>query len=811
MSIIGSNILAGASGQGGGYTIENSLRFQASATAYLSRTNTNSPTNNKIGTLSMWVKRGALSSGTGNNQYLIETGTGSTNNSYFQLYFVTTDNLSMGQYSWAGYTTTQVYRDPSAWYHIVLSYNSTLASNNVSLYVNNVLQGTTTVTQNTNWAILNSGQEIDIGRHSGVNRPFDGYITEVNLIDGQALDPTSFGEYNADTGVWQPVKYAGTYGTNGFYLNFSDASTTTTLGYDYSGQSNNWLLNNFSLTGTDYCSMTDTPTPYLGGGNYAVLNPLDTHSSTTLSDGNLKQTGLGLGRSNASLRLPSSGKWYCEFINSSATNSNIGIGFGVSADSVPLNGNSAATNSYHFYASNAGYITNSGTYTAISSWTNSANQTFQLAVDIDNGKVWIGQNNIWWNSSGGSTGDPSTGANPTFTLSATGFKVFTYIDSITSFSWQANFGQRPFAYTPPTGFLPLHTGNLPDSDIVDGSKYFDVLTYTGNGYPTSGTQSVTGLDFQPDFLWIKDRSAALNNFLQDSIRGSTKVLRSNTTGAENTEATAVTSFDANGFSLGANNEVNTQNDAFVGWSWKANGTGVSNGAGSIESTVSANQAAGFSIVSFTTNNTAGATVGHSLGAVPAVIIVKYRNLTGTNWVVYHKNMSATPQNNYLNLNLPNGIGTSSDPWNNTAPTSSVITLGSGVGSASSTNYGTYDSVAYCFAEVEGFSKFDKYLGNGLPDGPFVYCGFRPKFVLIKSTAGDNWTIVDTSRNPYNVANARLFPSAPNQEATATDNCDILSNGFKVRIGSTDTGANGNGTTYIYMAFAENPFKNSLAR
>jgi hypothetical protein len=215
------------------------------------------------------------------------------------------------------------------------------------------------------------------------------------------------------------------------------------------------------------------------------------------------------------------------------------------------------------------------------------------------------------------------------------------------------------------------------------------------------------------------------------------------------------------------------------------------------------------VVTFTTNNTAGATVGHGLGVAPSMIIMKYRGLAA-NWVVYHKDMSASPQNNYLNLNLTSSIGTSTDPWNNTAPTSSVITMGTGVGSSSSTNYGVYTSVAYCFADVEGYSKFGSYTGNGSADGTFVYTGFRPAFVMIKSSSNAAyWVIEDSSRNPSNVVNLELFPNDSTAETNASRSVDFLSNGFKLR--HTDTTQNGSAYTYIYMAFAENPFKNSLAR
>jgi len=399
--------------------------------------------------------------------------------------------------------------------------------------------------------------------------------------------------------------------------------------------------------------------------------------------------------------------------------------------------------------------------------------------------------------------NPATATSPAYSgLSGDYFFGAMTYNSPYGGTWSANFGQRPFAYTPPTGFKPLHTGNLPDSAIVDGSKYFDAVTYTGNGYPTSGTQSISTVNFQPDFVWIKDRSrGGYNHFLQDVLRGSTNVLRSNTTGAENTESTAVTSFNADGFSLGASNEVNYQNDAFISWNWKANGAGVSNTDGSITSTVSANPTAGFSIVTYTGNGSTG-TVGHGLGVAPSMMVFKERSTT-RDWIVYHKVLGAGYR---VFLNLSDASGASSANFNNTSPTSSVFSIGATT--ATNENSGTY--VAYCFADVEGYSKFGGYTGNGSADGPFIYTGFRPAFVIIKKTSGPMaWNIHDSTRSAYNVSDKFFYANDAGAERVDPE-MDLLSNGFKLR--TTDfTYVNQSGGTYIYMAFAENPFKNSLAR
>lgn len=823
MSLVNQNILGGAAAQGD-YTIERSLRLRSSASAYLSRTPA-SAGNRKTWSWSGWVKRGSLGTPA---KTIFSAGTnGSSARGIID--FNDTNTLRFGfndGSTWYIAETTAVFRDPSAWYHIVVKCDLSNAtqSSRAALYVNGVQQTTNSVAWPNADQVFNNTVFHGIGRNYGDGTQYlDGYLTEVNFIDGQALTPSDFGNYNEDTGVWQPAKYAGSYGTNGFYLPFSDNTTTTTLAADASGNGNDWTPNNISLTsGVTYDSMTDTPTPYADGGNYAVLNPLTIGTSNTnILDGNLNAaaassgSGSNWGAAFSSIAIPTSGKWYAEgqaYINAGVGNNSV-LGVVDSASFVPAH--NAILYAYttgegfdgiyiSLFNNNAQPVSDGVLGTAVGSLTGTTVDVM-LAVDVDAGKVWAGYDGTWLNS-----GDPvaGTGQVALRTFSPTDVVAVGTAFSDNAQGMKANFGQRPFAYTPPTGFLPLHTGNLPDSAIVDGSEYFDAVTWTGNG----ASRSITGLNFQPDFVWPKSRSAAIGHLQFDAVRGATKYLQSASTSAEGTGSDSLTAFNANGFSLGADTSttgVNQNGTTYVAWNWKANGAGVSNTDGSITSTVSANPTSGFSIVSFTTNNTAGATVGHGLGDIPAMIIVKYRNLTGTNWVVYHKNMSATPQNNYLNLNVTSGIGTSSDPWNNTAPTSDVITLGAGVGSASSTNYGTFTSVAYCFAEVPGFSKFGSYTGNGSTDGPFVFLGFRPKFLLIKKTsATDNWVVIDTTRDNDNLVTQRLLPNLSDAESTA-DMGDILSNGYKIRTSGGLT--NTSGATFIYMAFAEHPFANALAR
>ena len=333
------------------------------------------------------------------------------------------------------------------------------------------------------------------------------------------------------------------------------------------------------------------------------------------------------------------------------------------------------------------------------------------------------------------------------------------------------------------------------------------LLYVSGG----GAQTVTGLEFQPDMVWVKIRGTIQEPSITDSVRGVNSQLRPANPAAQSTYTDCLTSFNSDGFSLGAdatNHSYNYYSGSAVAWNWKANGSGVSNTDGTITSTVSANTTAGFSIVTYTGNATAGATVGHGLGTVPSMVILKSRTVA-TNWYVWHQNLTQPDYQIYLNLTSAQD-NTGITAFNDKAPTSAVFEL-PGTGYGSNNASATY--VAYCFAEVEGFSKMGSYIGNGSTDGPFVFCGFRPSFIMWKVSSGTtgHWEIVDTAREPYNQCDQVLFASSASAESSASSSYyqDILSNGFKIR--NTDTSQNGNTYTYIYIAFAENPFKNSLAR
>jgi hypothetical protein len=367
---------------------------------------------------------------------------------------------------------------------------------------------------------------------------------------------------------------------------------------------------------------------------------------------------------------------------------------------------------------------------------------------------------------------------------------------------------------------------MPTPTIPAGNLFMNATLYTGNSGTQSIVNGVAGQAFQPDFVWLKSRSNALDNGLYDSVRGIQKDLGSNSTGAENYGGTGeLTAFNSNGFTLvnSGNYQTNQSGYTYVGWQWKAGGTAttiavgsISSGVPSVASSVSANTTSGFSIVTWTGTSAVSATIGHGLGVAPKFVIIKQRTPANAgllyDWNSYHASLGA---DYFIGLNATGGATsyTVADLWSRTNPSNTVITLGSSVGTGATgynvNNYSGTTYVAYCWAEIAGFSKFGSYTGNGSTDGPFIYTGFRPKFVLMKaSSSTSNWTIIDTSRDTYNYTQYGLYPNLSNSESNPGA-MDILSNGLKIR--STFTDVNGSGTTYIYMAFAENPFKYANAR
>jgi hypothetical protein len=796
----------------GGYQISRSLRFNSADSAYLTRTPATA-TNQKTWTWSAWVKRSTLDV----NQVIFAAGTSNSLRTYIN--FLPGDALVISSEITAGVvlelTTTQVFRDVSAWYNITIAVDTTQATNTnrAKIYVNGTqvtsFSAATYPSQNTDLLGINSTDPHTIGVRGtySLTTFLPAYLTEIYLIDGQALTPSSFGETNAQTGVWQPKAYSGSYGTNGFYLNFSDNSNTTaaTLGKDYSGNGNNWTPNNFSVTaGAGNDSLVDSPTSYgvdtgVGGtvrGNYATLSP--TYAGATgITNGNLDVTLSG-GTQYGTMSL-TTGKWYWEVTpTASLSGSYLGV-----MDSTFIKTDATwGTTTTSTYVNNGNQygIGGTGAYGA----TYTTGDVIGFALDLDNGTMVFYKN-------GTSQGTASTG------MTGREWRPMLYASGGT---YACNFGQRPFVHAAPSGFKALCTQNLPTPAIgataaTQAGKFFNPVLYTGN---STANTSITGVGFQPDFVWLKCRNAISQyHNIVDSVRGATgsvmntlytndTLVEATTNSANYTSYGLVKSLDSDGFTVttGSINydQVNKTGNTYVAWNWKANGSGSSNTAGSITSTVSANTTSGFSIVTY--NGTgANATVGHGLGVAPSMIFIKSRS-SATNWNSYHIAVGASAT---IILNSTSGAVSGSTFFNSTAPTSTVFSLGSD----GSTNPSGAQQVAYCFAPVAGYSAFGSYTGNGSADGPFIYTGFKPAFVLIKrcdTTSGGYWRILDDTRNTSNVVDKELYPNDTSTEGTFAA-LDFTSNGVKIR--NSDSQYNGSSALYLYACFAENPFKYSLAR
>ena len=757
-----------------GYQIERSLRFNSADSAYLNRT-PGSTGNRKTWTWSLWLKRTTL--GTQSMVWSCGGNNVGGDSDYLECFFNSSNKLGIGTLNGVRLVSTQVFRDPSAWLHLIVKLDTTQAtvSNRLVVYVNNseitawdTDSRSTYFTQNSDQGVNRTEPHL-IGRqsYSGSDNS-NHYLAEVQFIDGQALTPSSFGETDTITGVWKPKRYSGTYGTNGFYLKFADNSgtTSTTLGKDSSPNGNNFTPNNFSVTaGAGNDSLIDVPTPYADGGNgrgnYCTWNPLN-KDTTTLSNGNLNATMPG--RSAGTFAV-SSGKWYWECTYNAGNGYALGIGIANVNAYYPAEGFSFGV--IYYGADGSKYVL--GTNSSYS--TSYSGGTFGIALDLNSA-----QNTIEFFIDGTSKGVINISSGITWTPLVQGGS------GSTTGSWDANFGQRPFAYTPPSGFVALNTQNLPEPSIKKPSSYFESVIYTGN----ATARSITGLNFSPNFVFASARNSNESHRIYDSVRGATISLFSNNTNAESTESQSLTAFNSDGFSLGTG-APNTNSVSYVAWCWDESAT------------------PGFDIVTYTGDGVAGRTVSHSLGVAPSMIIVKSRN-NAVGWPVYHASFGNTGAG-FLHSTLAWDYPTAAY-WNNTSPTSSVFSLGT----TNLVNANTYTYVAYLWSEVAGFSKFGSYTGNGSSDGPFVFCGFRPRLIWIKRTdTTGEWFAFDTARDTFNVSYKWTKPNNDGTEPTTAgnDDWDLLSNGFKPR--NSNGNQNASGGTCIFCAWAETPFRTALAR
>ena len=571
-------------------------------------------------------------------------------------------------------------------------------------------------------------------------------------------------------------------------------------------------------------------------GNFCTLNPLDCDDAGDLTNGNLT-----LAHTDSAWRTAfgsmgvSSGKWYFE---SRQVNSASGNGYAIAVHrmSEGLNykswtnqgvggSNSTYGYGYAFYTKGSGdaseKVHNNSFVTTSDITAGVAGDVYQIALDLDNNKVWFGKNNTWHNS-----GDPANNSNETYSSLPAG----TYCSAVCVYTTSSdyfthNYGQDStfggvataggnadgngfgdFAYAPPTGFLAICTGNLPVSDDIDPAqtdddfpqKNFNVVTFNGNG----STNAVTGLGFQPDLIWGFTRDGSQSKRVVDSTRGGSSRLHSDLTSVANTSGATINSFDADGFTANGGAFNNDSGKACGAWCWRANGgTTSSNSDGALTSTVQANQAAGFSISKYTSNGS-GSSFGHGLGAAPDWFMLKKIDNQARNWYCWHKDLT-TPTTAYIRLNLNNAQGNDTQ-WDSTVPDSTKIYVNNSTTEVNNPSGDSY--ICYAWRGIEGYSKFGKYEGNGNADGPFMYTGFRPRMLFLKRIDGShNWVTFDTATVTFNpVDEYANWDTGGTSAQSASDKIDILSNGWKLR--STGSSFNNSGSTYIYGAWGDVPFK-----
>ena len=814
-----------ASGGFYGFEISNSLRFNDGDSAYLTRT-PSSASNQKTWTWSGWVKRGIITT----DQVYFGARALSTSTPYFFFGFNTsTDILAQNSNNAGALYTTQKFRDTSAWYHIVYAVDTTqgTASNRVKVYVNGS-QITDFGTENDPSLNVDTAINSTIAHWTGIitngagsrTNPIDGYMADVNFIDGTALTPASFGELKND--IWIPKNTSGlTFGTNGYRLEFKQTGTGTasssTIGADTSGNDNHWTSNN--LVASDV--VPDSPT-----NNFATWNPiaLDT-LNIAFSEGNLQAVKASDSASPTTRSTfgMTQGSWYWETrLEAFAASGGTVYGVGIDTDETDQGDSDNSYNTVRFVVGAAvGPVyqkTTNGSFGGnVSYGTNASNgDIIGVKLDIDNEVVAFSRNGTFF-------ADISLPA-----LGKTYFASNITDQGSNTYTAQINFGQDStfagnetaqgnadengigdFYYAPPSGSLALCTANLPAPvaavDPAQGGSpqdYFSADIFTGNG-----TNQDIDIGFVPNLVWTRQRTDASGGLWMDSVRGDDAYFQTTNANAEGNFGNIT--FTSTGYNVSGNSNLdNEASHNFVGWAWKA-GTAFSNdasatGVGNVDSTGSVNADVGFSIIAKTNTGNDNQTVAHGLGVAPDLIIIKNRSATGS-FVIGYNTAGFNWANDYIQFDTGGEKGDGSGTVFGAAPTSTVFTTGSGV---NVTNGVT--QIAYCFASVDGYSKIGSYTGNGNADGPFIYTGFRPAWIMIKriDANGNSWRIHDSKRGSNGAINT-LHANLTNAEDANNVDDDILSNGYKVRTTSSDQ--NTDGATYIYMAFAEQPFKYANAR
>ena len=700
--------------------------------------------------------------------------------------------------------TNQVFRDYAAWYHIFVAYDSTqgVEADRIKIYVNG--ERVTSFSEaaypslNTTEPYINVNAKNQMISKYGTDNDtgyYDGYMAEVHVIDGTASFD-DFGELDSTTNQWKPIEYEGSYGNNGFYLKFQDSSA---LGDDSSGNTNDFTSTNMAVDD----QRKDSPT-----NNFAVLNPLlKSYGNVIYRWGNTATSTDNYEQGYVATISPTTGKWYWEF----TVNKNDGF---LGAAGI-FNANSTVWT--------GGQSPNDQTGCLLYEWVNgnkyldgtassygdvyTTNEVIGCALNIDDGEFTFYNENVSQSTVSFSGTSFATAGTiiPGATSDASGFHFnfgqdSTFNGAITAGGNSDANGYGDFKYEPPTDFLALCTNNIPSPEIALPGENFNIKLYD------DGAGAKTGVGFQPDLVWVKSRGSAYDHKLTDVVRGVTKALVSNDPGvAQTTDTTGLTAFGADGFTVGADTDYSdTTGTGMVAWNWKAGGTGVTNTDGDIAGTVtvSANTTAGFSIVQYTGSGSVN-TVGHGLSEAPDMIFAKDTTTTAA-WRVAGENIP-TAWTSVMYLNQQAYTSSDSTQFNSTAPTASVFTLGTGGDINASGNV----SIAYCFHSVDGYSKLGTFVGNGAAsDNTFIYTGFRPAYVMGKWLGANDWWVQDNKRKGYNLTDWRLRANSSGAEENQYG-VDLLSNGIKIR--DAGGGIGQSGRTYMFLAFAESPFKTSNAR
>ena len=766
--------------------------------------------NQKVWTWSAWIKKWYANGGT---HYLF-TSEGS-NDGIAGLYF-SGDNLhtyfdTSGANPY-GAVNSRKYRDSNSWMHIVWQVDALNTTQRI--WVNGVAESLSSSLNPPNYAysMNQSGKLQGLGMSAFGGSHTNGlYFAEVHHSDGYKYDPSYYGYTDSQTGIWRPKKVTDiSYGVNGFYLDFSDNSATTpaALGKDRSGNANDWTPNGMSLANNSANdSLFDTPT-----NNFCTFDALSARVTTFMepNEGGLNFSLAAHTDVMSSFLIPDSGKWYAEFVFTTVASGAVGV------TNLNRKQTSGAANALNGINMLSGEIRVNDSTVQSGLTAIGANDVIGIKVDRDAGTVQFTNDGV-------NVGTPVliSSMNAPFDLM---FNAYRNSSGGSTPSGYVNFGQRTFSYLP-SGFRSLCGRNMTTptgSSIADPKEHFNTLLYAGNG-AASGHQ-ITGLEFQPDFVWIKNRSSTYDHMFYDSIRGVGKYIESNTDDLEAT-GTHMDGFLSNGFSVGngsSSNRTNYNGHNYVGWCWKAGGSsdafnidGVGyataaaaglDGGTKNPTGASVNTKAGFSIISYVASNGTNDTIYHGLKQAPEMIITKDRD-NARGWGVYYT--SNGTNTNWARLDSSNAQGTNDSGETLGGVSGSYLYLHEDYFQPAHSSYanggddGSDNLIAYMWHSVPGYSKIGVYTGNNNSNGPYIPLGFRPAWIMIKrtdSSSGAHWLILDDKRNPTNVVTRNLYANTNNDDGT-TDRCDFLANGFKLRQNGNTVNVSG---TYIYMAFAEQP-------